>query len=69
MVKSYVIVLETEIYQKAISYYLENQEEKGGEICKNSVLQPVRRAVIDEAITNVFSAYQTVPISLLGVPT
>lgn len=39
VVKSYVVVLETEIYQKAITYYQEGQEEKTGLVhCADRVL-------------------------------
>ena len=68
VVKSYTIVLETDIYAKAISYYQETAE--AGEVeCKDMALEPVRRAVLDKAITTALAAYKTVPISMHAVPT
>ena len=85
------MVLETQVYQKAIKYLqnvqvdlmntLKDSQEKSEDDNKEpiesdsapkiqleeKVLEPIRRSILGRPVRHVFSAYQTVPISLQAV--
>jgi hypothetical protein len=71
IVKSYLVLVETQLYKKAISYLQNGQQDSTDKppqpLAEQRLFDPIRRGVLEKPLACAFDDYQTVPISLRAI--